>query len=159
MHASGRVRKQAGMRAHEQAGGRACEQEGGRACGHVSERAGAPHRKQRGVKTGAITVWYSSKFPRLYSLYVRSIHQHGFRTAKRYFGRRPRILAVLSAYFLVVYRSAKVTCTTQKKKVRLVPKMSTLEEWSGLKNTLNKSMCCIKDACFSLGSADPTPHA
>ena len=48
---------------------------------------------------------------------------------------------------------------TQKKKVRLVPKMSTLEEWSGLKNTLNKSMCCIKDACFSLGSADPTPHA
>jgi hypothetical protein len=37
--------------------------------------------------------------------------------------------------------------------------MSTLEEWSGLKNTLNKSMCCIKDACFSLGSADMTAHA
>jgi hypothetical protein len=138
----------------------------------TEEQSGSPRRLQDAQSTqrparrttslplsGAITVWYSSKFPRLYSLYVRSIHQHGFRTAKRYFGRRPRILAVLSAYFLVVYRSAKVTCTTQKKKVRLVPKMSTLEEWSGLKNTLNKSMCCIKDACFSLGSADPTPHA
>ena len=84
------------------------------------------------------------------------------------FGRRPIKLEVISADFLVVYKSSEVTCS-EKKKVRpkksqkvpksLVPKMSTLEEWSGLKNTLNKSMCCIKDACFSLGSADPTPHA
>ena len=75
------------------------------------------------------------------------------------FGRRPIKLEVISADFLVVYKSSEVTCTMQKKKVRLVPKMSTLKEWSGLKNTLNKSMCCIKDAWFSLGSADPTPHA
>ena len=74
------------------------------------------------------------------------------------FGRRPIKLEVLRADFLVVYKSSEVTCSDPKEK-SLVPKMSTLEEWSGLKNTLNKSMCCIEDACFSLGSADMTAHA
>ena len=75
------------------------------------------------------------------------------------FGRRPIKLEVISADFSSYTKVQKLHVLTQKKKVRLVPKMSTLEEWPGLKSTLNKSMCCIKDACFSLGSADMTPHA
>ena len=68
-------------------------------------------------------------------------------------------MAVLSEYFLVVYKSSKVTCSDPKEKVRMVRKMATSKTWSCLKNALNKTMHCIKDACWGAGRADTTPDA
>ena len=41
----------------------------------------------------------------------------------------------------------------------MVQKMADSKTWSGLKNALNKTMHCIKDACWGAGRADTTPDA